>query len=46
MMYKKAIMFGDAVIAERIMAISDVAEIKTLGREVGNYNDLLVLTRT
>ena len=42
MMYKKAIMFEDAVIAERIMAISDVAEIKTLGREVGNYNDFLV----
>jgi ribA/ribD-fused uncharacterized protein len=41
MMYKKAIMFGDAAIAERIMATSDVAEIKTLGREVSNYNDLI-----
>lgn len=41
MMYKKAMMFGDAAIAERIMAIADVAEIKALGREVSNYNDLI-----
>lgn len=39
MMYKKAELFGDAAIAERIMATDDVAEIKALGRKVSNYND-------
>jgi ribA/ribD-fused uncharacterized protein len=41
MMYNKAIMFGDAAIAERIIATADAAEIKALGREVRNYNDLI-----
>ena len=44
MMYKKAVVFGDAAIANRIMASEDVAEIKALGRAVRNYSDLNTLT--
>lgn len=39
MMYKKAIYFQDAKRAEEILAISDVARIKELGRLVTGYND-------
>lgn len=39
MMYKKAICFQDNKIAEQILATSDVAHIKELGRRVSNYND-------
>lgn len=39
MMHKKALRFHDAGMAERIMATTDVARIKQLGREVSNYDD-------
>lgn len=39
MMYQKAIVFGDMKIAKDILSTADVAEIKTLGRKVSNYND-------
>ena len=39
MMYQKAIVFDDKEIAEYILATSDVAEIKALGRNVSNYDD-------
>ena len=39
MMYKKAMMFKDAAIAEKIMATDNVSEVKAFGREVSNYND-------
>lgn len=41
MMYQKAIAFGDMIIAKDILSTSDVAEIKTLGRKVSNYNDTI-----
>ena len=39
MMHKKALCFHDASVAERIMATTDVAWIKQLGREVSGYDD-------
>ena len=39
MMYKKAVCFSDKKIAEEILSINDVAEIKRLGRQISNYND-------
>lgn len=39
MMFKKAMCFQDAKIAEQILATDDVAHIKELGRMVSNYND-------
>lgn len=39
MMYKKALCFGDEMIAEHILATNDVAHIKELGRLVSGYND-------
>lgn len=39
MMYKKAICFGDEMIAEQILATNNVAHIKELGRLVSGYND-------
>ena len=39
MMYQKAIYFNDNDIAEQILEIQDVAQIKGLGRLVTNYND-------
>lgn len=41
MMYRKAIMFGDTTIRNRILSTNDVAEIKQLGRTVKNYNDTI-----
>lgn len=41
MMYRKAIMFGDDTVRNRILSTNDVAEIKQLGRSVRNYNDKL-----
>ena len=41
MMYRKAIMFGDDAVRNRILSTDDVAEIKLLGRSVRNYNDKL-----
>lgn len=39
MMYKKAACFSDKDTADKILATDDVAEIKTLGRLVANYNE-------
>lgn len=39
MMYKKAVIFNDEKIANEILSITDVAEIKRLGRMVSGYND-------
>ena len=39
MMYRKAVCFGDEIIAAQILATSDVAEIKALGRLVSDYDD-------
>ncbi len=39
MMYKKAICFGDEVVAELILKSDDVAYIKELGRTVSGYNE-------
>ncbi len=39
MMYQKAICFKDISIASQILATSDVATIKSLGRAVSNYDD-------
>lgn len=39
MMYRKAICFHDETVATQILATDDVAEIKSLGRKVSNYDD-------
>ena len=39
MMYQKAICFNDYEIAKKILKTDNVAEIKTLGRKVSNYDD-------
>ena len=39
MMYRKALCFCDEVIAKKILSTDDVAEIKSLGREVSNYDE-------
>ena len=39
MMYRKAICFGDEAVAAQILSKSDVAEIKSLGRQVSNYDE-------
>ena len=39
MMYRKAVCFGDEAIAAKILATSDAAEIKALGRLVLGYDD-------
>jgi hypothetical protein len=39
MMYKKAMTFGNADIAKKILETNDVAKIKALGRQVHNYNE-------
>ena len=39
MMYRKAVCFGDEAIAAQILATSDTAEIKALGRLVLGYDD-------
>ncbi|MDE7365092.1 MAG: NADAR family protein [Ruminococcus sp.] len=41
MMYQKAVLFKDNAIAEKIMAIDNVAEIKAYGRMVANFNEYL-----
>lgn len=41
MMYRKAVLFGDAETAAEIMAVSDVGRIKALGRSVRNYDDII-----
>ena len=39
MMYNKAVCFADTEIAYKILETSNVAEIKTLGRQVSRYNE-------
>ena len=41
MMYEKAVLFNDMEIASQILELSDVATVKSLGRAVRNYNDVL-----
>ena len=39
MMYRKAICFCDDAVATQILSTKDVAEIKSLGRKVSNYDE-------
>lgn len=39
MMYRKAICFGDQTVAAQILSTADVAEIKSLGRQVSDYDE-------
>ena len=39
MMYRKAMVFNDTEIANKIMNTTDVSKIKALGREVRNFDD-------
>ena len=41
MMYEKAKIFEDYFAMDRIISTKDVREIKEIGREVNNYNDLI-----
>lgn len=41
MMYQKAALFGDTVIAGEILKTSDAGKIKALGRKVSGYNDVI-----
>lgn len=41
MMYSKARCFKDIVVAEQIMKTNDVATIKSLGRSVSHYDDVI-----
>lgn len=41
MMYRKAVMFGDAAVRRGILLTNDAARIKQLGRSVRNYNEKL-----
>ena len=41
MMYQKAVTFQDCVIAKEILNTNDVSEIKTLGRRVDGYCDIV-----
>lgn len=41
MMYRKACLFGDSMIANEVLATNNVAEIKALGRKVSNYDDIV-----
>lgn len=41
MMYKKAELFNDVEIGQKILMSNDFAEIKSLGRQVRNYNDVI-----
>ena len=39
MMYRKAVCFNDEAAATQILSTNDVAEIKSLGRKVSNYDE-------
>lgn len=39
MMYQKAMVFQDQIVAKEILQTKDAAKIKQLGRKVANYND-------
>ena len=41
MMYMKAITFKDYDTANKIMSTNDVSRIKSLGRQVSNYNEIV-----
>ena len=41
MMYRKACLFEDKVIADEIMGTNNVGKIKALGRKVSGYDDLI-----
>lgn len=41
MMEKKALLFGDKAIAEQIIATDDPAKVKSLGRLVSGYDDVI-----
>ncbi|MEO5893579.1 MAG: NADAR family protein [Ferruginibacter sp.] len=41
MMEKKAVLFDDPVIAEKILLAADPGKAKSLGRKVAGYNDLV-----
>lgn len=41
MMYQKAVCFNDLAIASKIMKTDDVAVIKSLGRAVSDYDDIV-----
>lgn len=41
MMHQKALLFKDYDVAHKILNTSDVAKIKSLGRAVRNYNDVV-----
>lgn len=41
MMYQKAVLFGDNVIADKILQTDDAGKIKAFGREVQGYNDAI-----
>ena len=39
MMYKKAILFGDKIMADRILECSDPRRVKQMGRQVKNFKE-------
>ena len=39
MMHRKAICFGDEAVAKKILSTDNASQIKTLGRQVKNYDD-------
>ena len=41
MMYEKAELFGDRETAQKVLEITDAAQIKALGRQVKGYDDHL-----
>ncbi len=41
MMYRKACLFKDSVIAKEILATNDVAKIKALGRQVSGFDEII-----
>ena len=41
MMHRKALLFNDNEISEQILATSNVGKIKSLGRAVKNYDDIV-----
>lgn len=41
MMYQKAVLFKDNVIADKILQTDDAGKIKALGRKVSGYNDYI-----
>ena len=41
MMYQKAVLFGDNVIADKILQTDNAGKIKAFGREVQGYNDTI-----